>query len=95
MASNNYDWHLPETDIRDVGKIVTCGIEHLLEAVDSSSAQAGELDLYFRGPDYAKNGKKIVIKGTTILGDEEIPKQLQQAGNKLSPNNSNRSPNSA
>ena len=57
MASNNYDWHLPETDIRDLGKIVTCDIEHLLEAVDSSSAQAGELDLYFRGPDYAKNGK--------------------------------------
>ena len=58
MASNNYDWHLPETDIRDLGEIVTCDIEHLLEAVDSSSAQAGELDLYFRGPDYAKNGKK-------------------------------------
>ena len=70
MASNNYDWHLPETDIRDLGKIVTCDIEHLLEAVDSSSAQAGELDLYLRGFDYAMNGKKIVIKGTTILGDE-------------------------
>ena len=37
--------------------IKTCDIEHLLEAVDSSSAQAGELDLYFGGFDYAMNGK--------------------------------------
>ena len=73
MASNNYDWHLPETDIRDLGEIVTCDIGHLLEAVDSSSAQAGELDLYFRGPDYAKNGKKSSSKAQLFLVMSKYP----------------------
>ena len=92
MASNNYDWHLPETDIRDLGKIVTCDIEHLLEAVDSSSAQAGELDLYFRGSDYAMNVKKSSTKAQLSL----VMSKYSNCCNKLtqSPNNSNLSPNS-
>ena len=79
LASNNYDWHLPETDIRDVGEIVTCDIEHLLEAVDSSSAQA---DLYFRGFDYAMNGKKSSPKAELSL----VMRKCSNSYNKLAQN---------